>query len=158
MILKMLDQREQSRELIHFVENEHHPLEEQELFPYIKNQVFLGRGGPRCSFFMGLRLDFDFAREDRALLEKFYAQTGYRPPAYAIPPWLTDQSPLSIPFNEHVLGAELAGSILYLLNQPESEFYKEFYAALYERYSRLLRLHIDKEDNCLFIMCEQNLP
>lgn len=153
----MLDQPELTRELLHYVENEHHPLEEQELFPHIKDQPFLCKGGARCSYFMGLRLDFDTTKDDRALLGNFYSEASYQLRPYPIPIWLSSQSPLSMPFDEHVLGAELAGSILFLLNQSESALYEEFFASLYRSYCRLLRVHIDKEDNCLFIMCEQNL-
>ncbi|MGZ3773891.1 MAG: hypothetical protein ACXVCY_03295 [Pseudobdellovibrionaceae bacterium] len=153
----MLNQPHLVKDLIHFVEKEHHVLEEESLFPLVKDQSFLCKGGPRCSYFMGLRLDYNIEDEYRSLLKKFFTKTSFRPRAYPVPSWMTKQSPLSIPFEEHVLGAEIAESLLYLTEQPTSDLYTEFYESFYESYCRLLRLHIDKEDHCLFIMCEQNM-
>ncbi|MEK2646650.1 hypothetical protein [Bdellovibrio sp. BCCA] len=74
-----------------------------------------------------------------------------------MPDWLTPQSPLSIPFEEHVIGADLAQSILFLLEPENAHLHQEFFKLLYDDYCRLLKMHIDKEDGCLFIMCERVL-
>lgn len=158
MILNMVDQPERIRELIDFIEIEHHALEEKELFPLIHDQPFLSKGGPMCSHFMGLRLDFDYESQDRALLDLFYTKTTFRPKPHQVPSWLNPQSPLSIPIGEHILGAEQAACILFLLDQVESDLYKEFFERLCYSYRRLNRQHANKEDNCLFVMIEQNLP
>lgn len=157
LILELLNKPEHASELIHFVENEHHPLEENELFPLVADQQFLRQGGPRCSYFMGLRLDTEMTRDNRALLNRFYLKTDYRPCPYPVPAWLSPQNPLSIPMEEHIIGAEFAGCITFLLNQTSSSLYNEFFEPLYDSYCRLIMLHIDKEDNCLFVMCERHL-
>lgn len=82
--------------------------------------------------------------------------TDFRPISYRALPWLSPQSPLSIPFEEHVIGAELGQCLLYLLKLENTALHLEFFSSLYADYVRLLRMHIDKEDNCLFIMCEMN--
>lgn len=157
MILGMLDHPELARDLIHFVENEHHPLEELELFPFLQKQSCLSQGGPRCGLYMGLRLELNPLTTMQEHLKKLYAKTSFRPKDYPVPDWLTAQSPLSIPFEEHVIGADLAQSLLFLLEPENTSLHKEFFAQLYGDYCHLLRLHIDKEDNCLFILCERVL-
>lgn len=152
-----MEQSDSIRDLIHFVEEEHHPLEEIELFPFVEGKPCLSQGGPRCTHFMGMRLELDPLAQVRRHLQEFFAKTSFRPPPYPLPEWLTAQSPLSIPYEEHVIGAELAKSMLFLLDQKGSDIYNEFFARLYDDYCRLLRMHIDKEDNCLFIICERAL-
>lgn len=155
-ILTMLDKPELAAELIHFVEEIHHPMEEDELFPLIREQKFLHQGGPRCSHFMGMRLELDPLGAVRKHMNEFFQKTDFRPAPYRALPWLTPQSPLSIPFEEHVIGAELGQCLLYLLKKENAGLHQEFFPGLYADYTRLLRMHIDKEDNCLFIMCEKN--
>lgn len=154
-ILQMLDRPELAEELIHFVEKEHHPLEEEELFPFLKDKKCLSAGGPKCSFFMGIRLEYDPVKSMKQNLQRLYKKTSFRPTPYPALPWLSPQSPLSIPFEEHEAGAELAQSLLFLLQAENKELHNEFFASLYKDYCRLLRLHIDKEDNCLFVIAEQ---
>lgn len=153
----MLNQPELVRDLIHFVEQEHHPLEELELFPFLRTQRCLHEGGPRCTFFMGVRLELDPLGVMQNHLKTFYTKTSFRPKNYPVPDWLTLQSPLSIPFEEHVIGADLAQSILFLLEPENAHLHQEFFKLLYDDYCRLLKMHIDKEDGCLFIMCERVL-
>lgn len=156
-ILMMLDRPEQVEELIHFVEEVHHPLEEIELFPFMKDKPCLSQGGPRCSLYMGMRLELDPLTRVRGHLADFYRKTSFRPPHYPLPEWLTAQNPLSIPYEEHVVGAELAKSLLFLSKPENSTLRAEFFDKFYDDYCRLLRMHIDKEDNCLFIICERAL-
>lgn len=154
-ILQMLDRPEVAEELIHYVEKEHHPLEEEELFPFLKDKKCLSAGGPKCSFFMGIRLEYDPVQSMKQNLRRFYQQTSFRPTPYPTLPWLSPQSPLSIPFEEHEAGADLAQSLLFLLKPENKKLHDEFFESLYRDYCRLLRLHIDKEDNCLFVIAEQ---
>lgn len=153
----MLDQPEQVRELIHYVEVIHHPLEEEQLFPFLEQQECLHQGGPRCSYFMGLRLDCDPLKLIREHLDDFFLATKFSAKTYPLPSWLKPQSPLSIPIEEHVVGAELAQSLLYILDNPEMSLKDKYFSKLYYDYCRLLKMHIDKEDNCLFIMCRRAL-
>lgn len=156
-ILSLLDQPEKVLELIHFVEYDHHPLEEEKLFPFLNSQKCLYQGGPRCTMYMGMRLEFNPLEIVRKHLQSFYLKADFRPPAYPEPPWLEMNNPLSIPFEEHVIGAELAQIMIYLLSEQGKGLHPEFFAVLYQDYCRLLRLHIDKEDNCLFLICERTL-
>ena len=156
-ILKLINHKERILELIRFVEEEHHPLEENELFPFIFQQQFAQQGGPRCTYFMGLRLQMNPLDQIKMKLNEFYRLSGFRPTPYPMPAWLIHQTPLSIPMEEHVLGAELAQSIEFILSAKEFRWRQEFLQAFYDGYARLLQLHIDKEDNCLFVMCEQKL-
>lgn len=154
-ILKMLDRPELAAELIHFVESVHHPLEEKDLFPFLDKQKCLSAGGPKCSFFMGLRLEMDPLGGMKRNLEKFFAKTVFRPQPYPTLPWMTEQSPLSVPFEEHAVGADLAQCLLFLLKPENKELHAEFFSGIYNDYCRLLKMHVDKEDHCLFIIYEQ---
>lgn len=156
-ILKMLDQPERALELIHFVEKEHHPLEEEQLFPFLNLKDCLKEGGPRCTMYMGMRLEFNPLTQVRKHLDKLFQKTDFRPPPYSSLPWLMPSNPLSIPYEEHIVGAELAQSMEYLLRLEGGHLKEEFFLLLYDDYCRLLRMHIDKEDNCLFVIGERAL-
>lgn len=156
-ILQLLKEPHKTLELIEFVENIHHPLEEIALFPYLAEKNWLGQGGPRCSLHMGIRLDQDPLGKMRRHLKSFYQASRWQPESYPTPAWLTLQSPLSIPMEEHAVGHELAESLKLLLTNPTSDLYKEFFERLRSDYEELLKMHIDKEDHCLFAMCESHL-
>lgn len=157
LILQLLEDPDKILELIQFVEEVHHPLEEQELFPAMANAPWLRQGGPRCSFHMGLRLERDPLGRMRSHLNAFYKKASWSPPLFVNPDWLTQQNPLSVPMEEHAVSHELAESIKYLLKNTDSEFYREHFKTLHTDFVDLLKMHIDKEDNCLFVICEQNL-
>lgn len=156
-ILQLLKDPAKLLELIHYVEEVHHPLEEKELFPVIAQFPWLKEGGPRCSLHMGMRLNHDPLGRMRGHLKDFHEKARWSPPPYTQPEWLTAQNPLSVPIEEHAVSHSLAESLKFLLKQPESELYREFFKVLYEDFGTLLEMHIDKEDNCLFVMCEQRL-
>ena len=156
-ILEMLDKPEMASELVHFVEEVHHPMEEDQLFPLIHQQKFLSQGGPRCTHFMGMRLELNPLGAVRKHIDSFLEKTTFRPTPYRTLPWLSPQSPLSIPFEEHVIGAELGQCLTFLLKPENKKLHTDFFSTLYGDYVRLLKMHIDKEDNCLFIMCERSL-
>lgn len=160
-ILQLLTEPDRILELIEFVEGTHHPLEEEKLFPLIAKAPWLRQGGPQCSLHMGLRLDRDPLERMRTHLGSFYKQVTqqadwHRRPA-AAPDWLNAQNPLSIPMEEHALSHDLAAGLKYLLMAPPIELFDSFYKTLHEDFCDLLKLHIDKEDHCLFVMCEERL-
>lgn len=132
-------------------------MEENLLFPYIKDRPFLNQGGPRCSHFMGIRLELDPLSQVRLHIQEFIKDSKFKIEPYKALPWLTPQSPLSIPFEEHAIGAELGQCLHYLFELKGEDIYLRHFSKLYSDYIKLLKMHIDKEDNCLFIMCEKNL-
>lgn len=156
-ILRLLEEPDKILELIRFVEDVHHPLEEQKLFPVIAETLWLRQGGPRCSLHMGLRLERDPLAKMRGHLKAFYESAQRTPGPSTNPVWLTQQNPLSIPMEEHAVSHELAESLKYLLKNPESDLSRTHYKILYSDFCELLKMHIDKEDHCLFVMCEERL-
>jgi len=160
-ILRLLDEPDRILELIKFVEEIHHPLEEEKLFPIIAQTHWLRQGGPQCSLHMGLRLDRDPLGRMRAHLNSFHKeasqQTDWHHHPTVNPEWLTPQNPLSIPMEEHAVSHDLAESLKYLMKNPQTELFRGFFKILHEDFSALLKMHIDKEDHCLFVMCEQRL-
>lgn len=156
-ILQLLKDPHKTLDLIEFVENVHHPLEETKLFPLMAQNTWLGQGGPQCSLHMGIRLEQDPLGRVRSHLKAFYQAAQWQPEPYPTPAWLTLQCPLSIPMEEHAVGHELAESLKLLLKDPTSHLYRDFFERLRSDYESLLRMHIDKEDHCLFVMCENHL-
>ncbi|MFS4457895.1 hypothetical protein [Bdellovibrio sp. HCB2-146] len=153
----MLDKGEDILKVIDFVETIHHPKEEQLLFPVIAKQVWLSQGGPLCTYYRGLQLEFDPLAPVRRYLRLFYEQSGISAPSIGEYSWLSEQSPLSIPMEEHFIGHELSVALRFLSNKKNSALYAEFFEIFRKLYSDLLRVHISKEDNCLFVMCEAKM-
>ncbi|MGZ3797273.1 MAG: hypothetical protein ACXVB1_12955 [Pseudobdellovibrionaceae bacterium] len=156
-ILQLLDEPQKTLELIRFIEEVHHPLEEQKLFPLIAQLPWLQQGGPRCSLYMGIRLEYDPLEKIRSHLKAFYLKSAWRPRDFHSPEWLTPQNPLSVPMEEHAISHELAESLTYLLSESRNKLHQDFFKVLYSDFCELLKMHIDKEDHCLFVMCEEQL-
>lgn len=106
---------------------------------------------------MGMRLDQNpLARFEKHLAD--YAQfSGWTPVAEEAPVWLTPQNPLSVPMEEHAVSHMLASALKELMKDRQSPLSRKFFPVLYEDFRQLMKMHIDKEDHCLFVMCEQNL-
>lgn len=141
--------------LFHFVESEHHEKEERHLFPWIAQQTWLNCGGPLCGFFMGVRLELNPLSRMRQHLEAFYQKHGRLSSDERKFPWLTQQSPLSIPMEEHELGHQLSQALTYLMKSSVDLTEDAFFQVLLQDYFALLRMHIDKEDHCLFVQCKK---
>lgn len=157
-ILEMLNKGEDILKVIDFVEKIHHRKEEELLFPLIAKQAWLSQGGPLCTYYRGLQLEFDPLAPVRRYLHLFYEQSGQSAPTLKKHSWLSEQSPLSIPMEEHFIGHELSEALRFLAPKKNSALYAEFFEVFRTLYSDLLRGHIAKEDNCLFVMCEARIP
>lgn len=130
----------QLREL---VEVAHHAAEEKVLFPALLSAGFVNQSGPHCTQFLQVRFDWDHV----ALAKQLAAVHGEpfeRP---------IDSSFLSIPLEEHVAGAALSRAIERCTQTGE----KNAIIRLVYEYVSLLRLHIRKEDECLFVLANQLL-
>lgn len=156
-LLNMISEDKDIFDIIKLVEEIHHPLEEQALFPLIADHPLLQEGGPLCTFFRGMELDLNPKSVAEELLKRAYAQGLPRPHAYPQFTWLNEHNPLSMPMEEHVLSDELAQALLFLKDQPDEKLYQDFFVSLKNEYIRLLKLHIAKEDGCLFVLCEKLL-
>ena len=157
VILKMFNEKQNILDIITYLETVHHPREEQELFPLVAAHPMLSQGGPLCTYFRGLELDLAPFDSVKNYLKRLYAQGFPRSSLYASFDWLTPGNPLNIPMGEHDLGHEIGEALKYLSLPGHSEQYPGAFPKLSEEYEALLRAHIDKEDRCLFIMCEKLL-
>lgn len=153
-LLEKLDDKGSIAEIIDFLEKVHHPKEEQLLFPYMAAQPRLKQGGPRCSHFMGLRLELAPHLQAKKRLEEFTASIGVTMEPLPPPVWLTPQCPLSIPMEEHELCHNLARALRWLFNHDLTSEQTRMKEQLISDFQSLLRTHIDKEDTCLFVLCE----
>jgi hemerythrin-like domain-containing protein len=156
-ILIKLERSEDLLSIISFVEDVHHVLEEEALFPIIAENPMLREGGPMCTYFWGMEMEFSPKTPAQDLLRRLYEKGLEHPDGPQVFPWLHKSSPLSIPMSEHALSAELSHAIRKLSQEPEGGLAREFLSPLKNEYIKLLRAHIDKEDNCLFILCERLL-
>lgn len=155
-ILRLIDTRDFSA-LIDFVEKVHHPREELLLFPQIAALPMLKQGGPRCMYFRGLELDLDIYGPAKNLLKEYQTLGGPSPEPYSHYAWLNDNNPLNIPMYEHQLGHALALAIRFCQSTTSPKWSETLRERLQEEYCRLLRLHIEKEETCLFVMAEKTL-
>lgn len=155
-LLRMLEEGD-ILQVVDFVEGIHHPKEEQLLFPLLAQNPLLRQGGPRCMYFKGLALELQIYHNAQVALKDYLKCGGPLAPEYQDFTWLTDGNPLNIPMYEHRLGHELAHGIRWMNEHAEGELHAKFYAVFCQEYVRLLRLHIEKEDSCLFIMAEAML-
>lgn len=155
-LLRMLEEGD-ILEVIEFVEGVHHPKEEQLLFPLMAPHPLLKQGGPRCMYFKGLAIELQIYRNAQKALKDYHEQGGPKAPEYQDFDWLLDGNPLNVPMYEHHLGHELAHGIRWLSTQKDSPLHDPFYSVFCDEYVKLLRLHIEKEDSCLFVIAENML-
>lgn len=151
-ILSLIGQRD-ILSLLDLVETVHHPKEENLLFPLLAEHPRLREGGPRCMYFRGLQMDLNIHAPAEKLLSQYYKSGGSPPSEYKKFSWLTEQSPLHLPMYEHHLGHALGSAMREILSgkHPGAE---SLLMDLYGEYCRLLNLHIEKEDTCLFVLAE----
>jgi hypothetical protein len=105
---------------------------------------------------MGIRLEQDPLGKIEKHLSDFAQSSGWDAKPTEDPAWLTQQSPLSVPMEEHAVSHRLADALRELRKDRDSVLYLEYFPLLYNDFVRLLKMHIDKEDHCLFVMCEMN--
>lgn len=142
---------------LNFVET-HHQKEEKQLFPWIAEQTWLTQGGPKCTYFMGLRLDFNHSAAVQTALKRFvlsYPDFKFNDPEYFT--WLQSSSPLSIPMEEHQLSSRLKECLLYILDCDPQQMTEDqsLGKKLLDNYVDLLKIHLVKERDCLFVLCRQ---
>lgn len=139
--------------LFNFVGVIHHQKEEELLFPIFAKSNCLSQGGPFCGYFMGLRLDLNREGTIRAHLAEFSRRSGIVLTPPPPPAWLSAQDPLSIPMEEHELAHLLSDAITELLHRESENLKDAFFETLLHDYFNLVRLHIQKEETCLFVQC-----
>lgn len=138
--------------LQNLVETCHHTKEERFLFPALAKSERLRAGGPKCTQYMGQLITHDLAAQ---ILRENSDLAGR--PVDAFRRTLTETgSPLRIPMEEHD-----AGHLCLLRVRLEVEGYATAPENAYRlatrirQYLRLMRLHIEKENECLFMLVDQ---
>lgn len=114
----------------------HHHKEEHVLFPALLTAAPLAQGGPRCGHFMNHPLNESFG-EARDAPSRFAG------------------TPLMIPIGEHRAGHRALALIERELLNPSGPH--ELYL-LTTKFDTNLRLHIEKENTCLFVLADRYLP
>jgi hemerythrin-like domain-containing protein len=127
----------------------HHGFEEDHLFQALHETHKVSSGGPNCTLFFGLYLDThsylqNLLKEGVLYLEKEQEH---------IQRFFTEKSMLTIPIEEHrachILMEQMKNNIL--------ESQEQQYKRTLEKYANLLRLHIRKENECLFHLADNLL-
>jgi hemerythrin-like domain-containing protein len=139
-------------------EDIHHAKEEEMLFPVLHGMNCLNKGGPQCTLFMGLRLEFgptqrllQMVRETRPeILEKL----KYREATRAL---IDANSPAGIPIEEHVAASTALQCMEFLLQDIEKPEVSKIFLNMAEAYLTVMDMHIQKEETCLFILASQLL-
>ncbi|MCB0350984.1 MAG: hemerythrin domain-containing protein [Bdellovibrionales bacterium] len=144
-----------------FVDQYHHAKEEQILFPAAdKQSVVTKQGGPRCGFFFGMYLEQGHLSEVLLDVKACSVAIPKYTPNPAIKSLLHENNPLSIPLSEHEVGyysMQLMGIELKKF-QDDPSYNLDFFAKVASRYSEMLKKHIRKEDECLFVTLRKTFP
>jgi|GEM_PF-2966103 hemerythrin-like domain-containing protein len=125
----------------------HHGKEEKILFPALHRLPRIREGGPRCSLFMTHLMNDNIAQSFIESAPDWVVLPTDPPEMEEI---RAENSPLMIPLKEHRGGDIAMQCMLHELDQnptDEGEF-----LFLLNRFSRMLRLHIEKEETCLFLI------
>ncbi len=142
-----------------YVDSVHHGKEELGLFPDVYELGLMMDGGPKCSLFFDVFLDYRFSDK----LEKEAKEIGGIAP-YVVKNELKgiveDRHPLAIPLKDHE-ASYYAISILKVeiekrKNNKEYNSMRIFRTG--NMYTEMLHYHIRKEDECLFVRLQQVLP
>lgn len=154
----LVDLKDVIEYLITVVEKLHHEKEEKILFPFLNSTNALQAGGPNCSLFMQIFLE----KQTFAEVFKFAETAGISPIQISreAQNLINANSPLTIPLKEHHAGQyliELMKSKLISKGSLGEEDNRELKSFIL-RYIEMLRLHIRKENECLFIVARAALP
>lgn len=132
----------------------HHEKEEKILFKIIERENILDSGGPNCISYYFPRTMDNFLWEDgyHALkkrisvsnLQESHEKSGGGVIGFG------GNGMLMIPREDHQLGHAILGMI-------RQEKCIEVKADLWGRFRTFLREHIEREDNCLFLLCDSRL-
>lgn len=140
------------------VETVHHAKEELLLFPAMDQAGWL-QGGPNCTLFMGLRIDWNPVGAIQALAKTQHppiAPISHRPEVTGL---FEKNSPLTIPIEEHEAGHQALQMILTEISALQSNrpVDPDRLYVLVRSYLTLMEFHIRKEEQCLFIGVDEQL-
>jgi hemerythrin-like domain-containing protein len=129
----------------------HHHKEEDVLFPALLEQAPLNQGGPRCGHFVNHPLSEDAKRAFHAK-----AQSA-KIPMPTLSPFVSHvfdlNMPLTIPLSEHFAGKNALELMEAELKNPSGNAHEFFLLA--SKFDLMMRLHIEKEDTCLFMIADR---
>jgi hemerythrin-like domain-containing protein len=131
-------------EIMRFMD-QHHEREEKLLFPWLADKAWVNQGGPRCMYFMSLRLEGLSVARESSLRGEF----KFRKPSFLG----EGSTPLEIPLEEHQAAHALATKIKAQLSRYTEINLDELRGQCVDWY-RLVEQHRQKEDECLFVMIE----
>lgn len=145
-------------DLFDFLLNDHF-VKEEEIFKPLLQASFLDHGGPRCTHFMAIFLNEDTFRRRVLLMAPYVSEKEILDTIKTFPVWITENSPLKIPLEEHNWVIVFKKSILMGLKDldQDSESKKWAYVdMLIEAFTQFLGHHREKEDTCLFELIKAN--
>lgn len=129
----------------------HHEKEERILFPALHKDSALRQGGPRCGLYMTHLLLNNTGRQ--------FVEIGKRR-GYPNPEMSDDllaireaNSPLTIPLEEHHGGLTAIRLLTEMLNDDATN--ETDFIVMAIKFEQMMRLHIEKEDTCLFVLADQ---
>ncbi len=140
---------------LNFLEKEHHGKEEDILFPILDEGSIADLGGVKCALYFTPRvLETGSLNSYRTLREAMGLPEALQPPPGSSfrGRMFAKKSMLTVPLEDHILGAAAAKWILGLEQKPAPEI-----ASALKHYAHFLRGHIKREDDCLFPQCERSL-
>lgn len=128
----------------------HHENEEKILFPAASQAVPIQQGGPRCTYFMGIRIEDDVTRRIFDFLKQNGQAIDIHTSTEFCDSLIKQNHPLAIPLGEHIAGHNL---MEFMKKNTKSNTVQK----AIDLYCELIHLHIEKEDTCLFEMLKHRM-
>lgn len=133
----------------------HHFKEESILFPFLRGSSRLRQGGPECSYFFGQFLNSRH-KEVFCQLQKTAGISG----SDEFQRSDSEATFLSVPLEEHAAGhiaLSLIEKFVAEASENSNRAEKHRLLELNLEYQKLMRLHVEKEEKCLFVLSENIL-
>ena len=142
-------------QLNHEVSSRHHEKEERLFEALIANPI-ANQGGPRCNYFMQQKMMNDYTKKVDDFWKE-YTELKLEKDALLVEAQ-TKGSALSIPLEEHYYLRKLVFMISFEVNlqmQAIDNYRSARIKDLFNLYKAMLMSHIEKEDQCLFVVLEK---
>jgi hemerythrin-like domain-containing protein len=134
-----------------YVGGYHHRKEEEILFPFLHSINGVKTGGPLCGLFMQYFLQ---GNPTQSLLRDGKNRFGHKQ-SETIRDIFRSKSFLTIPLEEHLAGHICIEQMKHGLHELQKYSNKNILLNAFGKYVELLRLHIRKENECLFVMADE---
>ncbi len=142
-----------------FMENNHHHKEEELLFPRIDMSPIVYQGGPYCTHYYHFHLEYQRYDQSQELAKE--TQTTIAPLLLspAVQQMVDHKNALMVPLEDHWASHNYTQIFKTFLSQAKSGIPIDhlLFRRSFIGFIGLIAQHTEKENNCLFVMCNDFL-